>query len=94
MALNDFMDGKMAVMAIAASLTGYVFYGHINLVAKVDTIDTKQVQVIGEQKDLWGKYNDEAMYKVKFMQEYYEGRLEDEKRWTDYWKEKSESNLR
>jgi hypothetical protein len=89
MSLSE-LDGKTLVLAAACSLVGYVFYGHINLEAKVETIDTKQTQVIGEQKDLWSKYNAEALYKIEFMKEYYEGRLEDEQRWTDYWKEKAE----
>ncbi len=78
-------------MGALASLVGYVFYGFISLQAKVDTIDTKQQQVMSEQRDLWGKYNLEAEYKVAFMQEYYKNRLEDQKRWTEYWKEKFEN---
>lgn len=84
------VDGKMIALAAASSLTAYVFYGHINLVARVDTIQTKQEQVISEQRDLWGKYNKDLEQKVNFMQEYYGNRLEDEKRWTYYWKEKAE----
>lgn len=84
------LDGKVMMMAVLASLTGYIFYGHINLAADVKTVITKQEQVVGEQKDLWGKYNDEAMYKVEFMQEYYTKQVNDEQKWTSFWKEKYE----
>lgn len=90
MSLDQMLDGKVIAMAAMASLTGYIFYGHINLTAEVKTINTKQEQVVGEQRDLWGKYNEEAMYKVKFMQEYYNNMVETEQRWTNYWKEKYE----
>ena len=90
MSIAGLLDGKTIVMAVAGSLTAYVFYGHINLSAKVETINTKQEQVVGEQKDLWGKYNAEAMYKINFMQEYYTDKVESEKRWSNYWKEKYE----
>jgi len=88
MALSD-IDGKTIAMGALASLVGYVFYGFINLQAETRTIITKQNQVMSEQKDLWGKYNAEAMYKVEFMQQYYNSKLEDEKRWTEYWKDKA-----
>lgn len=90
MSLNDLFDGKTMVMAVVGSLTAYVFYGHIKTSALVDTIVTKQEQVIGEQKDLWGKYNAEAMYKIEFMKEYYNDKVDNEKRWGEYWKEKYE----
>jgi hypothetical protein len=80
------------VLTVVGSLVGYVFYGHIQLDAKVSTMESKQEQVIGEQRDLWGKYNDEAMYKVEFMKEYYNDKVEDEKRWGEYWKEKYEES--
>ena len=88
MSLDNILDGKTIVMAVVASLTGYIFYGHINLSAKVETVVTKQEQVVSEQKDLWGKYNDEAMYKIQFMKEYYTDKVNNETRRVEYWKEK------
>ncbi len=76
------------ILTVVGSLVGYVFYGHIQLDAKVSTMESKQEQVISEQRDLWGKYNDEAMYKVEFMKEYYIDKVDNEKRWGEYWKEK------
>ena len=90
MSLDSILDGKVIVMAVMASLTGYIFYGHINLSAKVETVVTKQDQVVSEQRDLWGKYNDEAMNKIDFMREYYTDKVNEEKRWGEYWKEKYE----
>lgn len=78
------------VLTVVGSLVGYVFYGHITLEAKVLTMDSKQKQVIGEQRDIWGKYNSEAMYKIEFMKEYYNDKVDNEKRWGEYWKEKYE----
>ena len=77
-------------MGALASLVGYVFYGFIELKAIVSTMDSKQAQVVSEQRDLWDKYNDDAMNKVEFMREYYGDRVDDEKRWGVYWKEKYE----
>jgi hypothetical protein len=57
MSLNDLLDGKVIVMAVMASLTGYIFYGHINLEATVSTMDAVQVQSASELDDLWGKFN-------------------------------------
>ena len=67
MSLNDLFDGKTMVMAVVGSLTAYVFYGHIKTSALVDTIVTKQEQVIGEQKDLWGKYNGDRQQSVSTL---------------------------
>lgn len=85
MGLSD-IDGKTIVMACAASLTAYVFYGHINLAADVKAMQTKQEQVVGEQKDIWAKYNDDMDDKVDFMTNYFSYQLEMEERWTEYWK--------
>jgi hypothetical protein len=92
MSLNNILDGKTIAMGALASLVGYVFYGFINLQAKVDTIDTKQVQVQGEQRDLWGKYNEDMDDKIDFMKDYYEFKVDNESRWTQYWKERYEEN--
>ncbi len=92
MSLSNILDGKTIAMGALTSLVGYVFYGFINLQAKVDTIDTKQVQVQGEQRDLWGKYNEDMDDKIDFMKDYYEFKVDNESRWTQYWKERYEEN--
>ena len=66
MPISD-IDGKTVSMGALASLVGYVFYGFINLQAEVKTIKTKQDQVISEQKDLWGKYNEAGKMTMNFM---------------------------
>jgi len=66
MPISD-IDGKTVSMGALASLVGYVFYGFINLQAGVKTIKTKQDQVISEQKDLWGKYNEAGKMTMNFM---------------------------
>lgn len=66
MGISD-IDGKTIAMGALASLVGYVFYGFINLQAEVKTIKTKQDQVISEQRDLWGKYNDAGKMTMDFM---------------------------
>ena len=48
---------KDILMAILASLCGYVFYGYIELSAHVNAMDTKQEQHSGELRDIWNKYN-------------------------------------
>jgi len=78
------------ILTVLGSLVGYVFYGHINLSAKVETINTRQDQVIGEQRDLWGKYNEDMDDKIDFMKDYYEFKVDNESRWTEYWKERYE----
>lgn len=88
MSLNE-IDGKTIAMGALASLVGYVFYGFINLQADFNSSETEQSQIKSEQRDLWDKYNQDLRDKVDFMKEYYSTRLEDEKRWTDYWKEKA-----
>ena len=85
------IDTKTILMGILASLCGYIFYGYIGLSAKVDTIETKQNQVMGEQRDLWAKYNDDLKEKVVFMKEYYEHKEDEQERWIEYWKEKAQS---
>lgn len=86
------IDGKTIAMGALASLVGYVFYGFINLQAKVETEATKQEQVMSEQRDLWTKYNEDLEHKVQFMEKFYITRLEDEKRWTEYYKERADAN--
>lgn len=88
--LLEKLDTKNILMGILASLCGYIFYGYIGLSAKVETLETKQNQVMSEQRDLWGKYNRDLEEKVSFIKDYYTNRLEDQKKWTEYWKEKSD----
>jgi hypothetical protein len=92
MPLNDLLDGKTIAMGALASLVGYVFYGFINLQAKVDTMEAKQEQVISEQRDLWNKYNADMDKKIEFLKTYFTTQVDQERRWSEYWKEKHESN--
>lgn len=85
---NDLFNAKTIMMGIVGSLTGFVFYGHINLKARVDTIETKQNQVLVEQRDLWGKYNQEADYKINSIRTYYKDKLRDESEKVEFWKQK------
>jgi hypothetical protein len=96
------IDTKTILMAIVGSLTAYVFYGHINLEAKVDTIQTKQNQVLSEQRDLWGKYNDagemitnfminDAREKEQIKETIKDVELRESERWLEYWKERAQS---
>lgn len=76
------------VLMVLGSLVGYIFYGHIMLASKVETVITKQEQGDSERRDLWGKYNKEQDDKFEFVKNYYEFKLEEEKRWTDFYREK------
>jgi len=92
MSLNSLLDGKTIAMAALASLVGYVFYGFINLQAKVDTMEAKQQQVISEQRDLWNKYNADMDKKIEFLKTYFNTQVQQENRWSEYWKQKYEDN--
>jgi len=66
------IDTKTILMGILASLCGYIFYGYIELSAKVDTQQTIITQHDSELNDIWGKYNADiekqfAMFE-KFME--------------------------
>lgn len=52
------IDTNKILMGILGSLVGYVFYGHINLEAKVAGIIIEQTQGKSERVDIWTKYND------------------------------------
>jgi hypothetical protein len=91
MGLDNLLDGKTIAMGALASLVGYVFYGFINLQAKVETMEAKQQQVMSEQRDLWGKYNADLDKKLVFLQDYMQSKVDNEKRWAEYWKEKYEN---
>jgi hypothetical protein len=51
------IDTKNILMGILASLCGYIFYGYIELSAKVDTQQTIIEQHDSELNDIWSKYN-------------------------------------
>ena len=51
------IDTNQILMGILGSLVGYVFYGHINLEAKVSGILIEQAQGKSERVDMWTKYN-------------------------------------
>ena len=51
------IDTNQILMGILGSLVGYVFYGHINLEAKVSVIEVQQTQGKAERVDIWSKYN-------------------------------------
>jgi hypothetical protein len=80
------LDAKTILMGISASLTGYIFYGFIELSALVETMRTEMEQVKGEQVDLWGKYNDDQKTKFDFAVKFYEYKLEQENTWKEYYK--------
>jgi hypothetical protein len=66
------IDVKTILMGILASLCGYIFYGYIELSAKVDTQQTIIAQHDSELNDIWSKYNADiekqfAMFE-KFME--------------------------
>lgn len=48
---------KDILMAILASLCGYVFYGYIELSATVKQQQKVIEQNVSELDDIWGKYN-------------------------------------
>ena len=87
---KELLNTKTLMMGVLASLTGFIFYGHINLKARVDTIDTKQIQLMAELRDLWSKYNQESQYKINSIRTYYQDRLIDESEKKNYWKKKFE----
>ena len=52
------IDTNQILMGILGSLVGYIFYGHINLEAKVAGLVIEQTQGKSERVDIWNKYND------------------------------------
>lgn len=77
------------VVTILGSLVAYVFYGFINLSADVKTLHPVIEQIQGEQKDIWNKYNQDQKDKVIFIMDYYQFKVDEEKRWVEFYKEKS-----
>jgi len=77
------------VVTILGSLVAYVFYGFINLSAEVKTMHPVIEQVKSEQNDLWSKYNENQKEKINFITDYYMFKVEQEKVWVEFYKEKS-----
>ena len=77
------------VVAILGSLVAYVFYGFINLSADVKTMHPVMEQVKSEQDDIWRKYNSDQKDKVEFIKDYYQFKVDEEKRWVDFYREKT-----
>jgi len=77
------------VVTILGSLVAYVFYGFINLSAEVKTMHPVIEQVRTEQKDLWNKYNKDQDSKIDFIKDYFKFKVDEEKRWVEFYKEKS-----
>lgn len=78
------------VLAVLGSLVAYVFYGFINLSAEVKTLHPVINQVVSEQDDIWNKYNQDQKDKIEFIKNYYEFKVAEEKRWVEFYKQKSE----
>ena len=66
------LDFKTILMGIVASLSGYVFYGYIELKAEVNVVKTQLEQANSELRDLWGKYNEQLDKEVNFITKFYE----------------------
>ena len=77
------------VLTVLGSLVAYVFYGFINLSAEVKTMHPVIEQQDSELDDLWGKFNDINSDKVEMMKDYYQFKVDEEKRWVDFYKDKS-----
>jgi hypothetical protein len=66
------------VVTILGSLVAYVFYGFINLSAEVKTLHP-----VIKQQDI-------NTDKVDMIKDYYQFKVDEEKRWVDFYKDKSE----
>jgi len=77
------------VLAVLGSLVAYVFYGFINLSAEVKTLHPVIKQQDSELDDLWRKFNDINTDKVTMMKDYYQFKVDEEKRWVDFYKDKN-----
>lgn len=76
------------------SLVAYVFYGFIGLSAEVKTLHPVINQMKSEQDDLWSKYNQDQNDKVSFIKDYYQFKVDEEKRWVEFYKEKQQYEIR
>jgi hypothetical protein len=88
MSLDSMLDGKVIMMMVTASLTGYIFYGHITLAAKVETVITVQEQSTSELDDLWSKYNDGQQMFVGHMMKEMDYKVKQAEKWEGLYKEK------
>jgi hypothetical protein len=61
------IDTNQILMGILGSLVGYVFYGHINLEAKVSGLIIEQTQGKTERVDIWKKYNNAGAQYMEHM---------------------------
>lgn len=77
------------VVAILGSLVAYVFYGFINLSAEVKTLHPVINQMKSEQDDIWKKYNKNQDDKIELIKDYYQFKVDEEKRWVDFYREKT-----
>lgn len=77
------------VGAIILGALTFVFNSIGELKHGQDTTAVKIDQMQGEQKDLWGKYNNALEKQVDFLQMFYEHELEAKEQWLQYYKEKA-----
>jgi hypothetical protein len=70
----DNLDMKTIVLGLFASLSSYLFYGHIKMEARVEAMDTRLYQAESELDDIWAKYNEGSDKEVAFLVDYYESR--------------------
>ncbi len=73
------IDTKTILMGILASLCGYIFYGYIELSAKVDTQQTIIEQHDSELNDIWGKYNADIEKQFEMFEKFMEFKTEEAK---------------
>ena len=83
------MIGVGVITAVLGSLIGYVFYGFINLSAEVRALRPVIEQIKGEQDDIWNKYNKNQDDKTTFIIDYYQFKVEQEKIWVEFYREKT-----
>ena len=58
--------------------------------AEVKTLHPVIKQQDSELDDLWHKFNDINTDKVDMIKDYYQFKVDEEKRWVDFYKDKSE----
>ncbi len=73
------IDQKQAAMAIMGSLMAYNFYGRIEDAANIQAMQQEIIQLKSEQRDLWGKYNDNEKEKGAMMMNMADYMIEQEK---------------
>ena len=73
------IDFKTVLMGILASLCGYIFYGYIELAAKVETQETIIKQHDSELNDIWSKYNDDIEKKFIMLEKFMEFKNDESK---------------